>query len=109
MTDCIFCKIVLGEIPTEIIYEDDSVLVFKDLHPKAPVHWLIIPKVHITSLMHLEAAHQSIAAKLLCIIPTLAKSAHLQEGFKLSINTGPRGGQEIPHLHLHLYGHPILF
>ena len=108
MTDCIFCKIVSGEIPTEIMYQDDSVLVFKDLHPKAPVHWLIIPKAHIPSVMHLAAQDQAIAAQLLLVIPTLAKSAHLQEGFKLSINTGPRGGQEIPHLHLHLYGHPVL-
>lgn len=116
MSDCIFCKIVAKQIPASIVYEDDAVLAFKDIHPAAPVHLLLIPKVHIATLSHAGAAHADVLGKLLALAPVLAAehgcAVTIDEaglphgGFKTLINSGPDGGQEVYHLHVHVYGGP---
>ena len=106
MDDCVFCKIVHGDIPTEKIYEDEDIIAFYDLHPKAPMHLLLIPKQHITSLFATTAKDVILLGKLIALAPQLAKAHGLEHGFKTSINTGKAGGQEIDHLHIHVYGTP---
>ena len=103
MADCIFCKITKGEIPSEVVYEDKDVKVFKDLHPKAPVHLLVVPKEHIQSIAHLEANHNSVISKLIYTAKDVAKKSGLT-GYKLVFNVGREGGQVVDHLHLHLLG-----
>ena len=104
MDDCLFCKIVRGELPSKKAYEDEEVLVFHDIHPIAPVHVLLIPKVHVESLVSCDARHQAILGKLLLLAPKLAQEHGLDKGFRTMINTGPGGGQEVFHLHLHVFG-----
>jgi len=104
MTDCIFCRIANGEIPSTKVFEDDEVLAFKDIHPQAPVHFLIIPKLHITSLDHLAPEDAPLLGRLLALAPQLAREQGLTDGFRTIINTGRIGGQEVPHLHLHVLG-----
>lgn len=101
MLDCIFCKIIGGEIPSEKIYEDDATVVFKDIHPKARVHLLIVPKVHIPTLMHLKEGEEYIVSQLFSAARKVSQSLGL-EGFRLVMNVGEKGGQEIFHIHLHL-------
>lgn len=101
--DCLFCKISQGEISSDIVYEDSDVKVFKDSHPKAPVHLLIIPKIHIQSIAHLEANHSDIISKLIYTAKNTAEKLGLK-GYRLQFNVGREGGQEIDHLHLHLLG-----
>lgn len=103
MTDCIFCKIVSKQMPTEFLFEDEKVVVFKDIHPKARVHLLIVAKPHIKSLGHVSEKEADLISHMLLIIPTLAKEQGLQ-GFRTVINTGREGGQIIDHLHFHLLG-----
>jgi histidine triad (HIT) family protein len=104
MSDCIFCRIIAGEIPCKRVYEDDEVLAFHDIHPLTPVHFMIIPKTHITSLAHAEASHQALLGKMMLLAPQLAKEQGLPDGFRTMINTGVGGGQEVPHLHIHILG-----
>ena len=104
MTDCLFCKIVAGEIPSKKMYEDDEMLVFHDIHPIAPVHILLIPKAHIDSLAHCEKVHEGLLGRLLLLAPKLALQLGLNEGFRTMLNTGRGGGQEVFHLHLHVFG-----
>lgn len=101
--DCIFCKIVAGSIPATRIYEDDDVIVFNDIKPINPVHFLIVPKLHVESLASCEVQHQSLLGKMLLLAPKLAKEQGLA-GFRTMINTGREGGQEVFHIHLHVYG-----
>lgn len=100
---CIFCKIINKEISTEIIYENNEVVVFKDAHPSAPVHYLIVPKKHIQSIMRLKSNHREIISKLIFTAKKVAEDAGLK-GYKLVFNVGREGGQVIDHLHLHLLG-----
>lgn len=102
-SDCIFCKIVAGSIPSSKIYEDEDVVVFNDIHPLAPVHFLIVPKLHIESLATCDATHQSLLGKMLLLAPRLAREQGLA-GFRTMINTGREGGQEVFHLHVHVFG-----
>ncbi|MCC5796086.1 MAG: histidine triad nucleotide-binding protein [Methylophaga sp.] len=104
MTDCIFCKIIDGSIPCSKVYEDEWVFAFKDIQPKAEVHLLVIPKQHIERLDHLDSSHTELIAHMMLILPELAKSQGLDDGFRTIINTGPGGGQEVGHLHIHLLG-----
>ena len=104
MSDCIFCKIVAGELPSDKIYEDDQVLVFKDIYPKADVHLLVIPKLHIESLDEVNASHDALMAHMVKLMPGLAREQGLDDGFRVIINTGPGGGQVVFHLHWHLMG-----
>ena len=102
-TDCLFCKIINRTIPATIIYEEDDVIVFNDIKPMAKVHFLIVPKLHIDSLKECEETHQSLLGKMLLLAPKLAAEQGLQ-GFKTLINTGREGGQEIFHIHVHVFG-----
>jgi len=104
MTDCLFCKIVAGEIPSTKVYEDEQIFVFKDLYPKAEVHLLVIPKIHIESLNDIETDHQQLIAYMMSKLPELARSQGLMDGFRTIINTGSGGGQEVGHLHIHILG-----
>jgi histidine triad (HIT) family protein len=104
MNDCIFCKIAAGQIPSPRLYEDDRVIVIKDINPKAPVHLLVVPRMHIESLNELETSDDPLIAHMIRLLPTVAREQGLDEGFRTIINTGRGGGQEIPHLHLHLLG-----
>lgn len=104
MSDCLFCKIVRGEIPCGKVYEDDEVLAFHDIHPVAPVHFMLIPKQHLASLNDAEEAHRALLGKMLLLAPKLAREQGLDQGFRTVINTGRGGGQEIFHLHVHVIG-----
>ena len=104
MSDCIFCKIASGQLPSNKVYEDDALLAFHDIHPFARVHVLIIPKLHIASLADCMPEHGSLLGKMLLLAPKLAREQGLDTGFKTLINTGRGGGQEIFHLHVHVFG-----
>ena len=108
MDSCVFCRIVAGELPTSVVYEDDAIMAFKDQHPEAPVHVLVIPKKHIASLAHLEAEDAGLMGHLMLKLPELATAQGMGQGFKTRINTGVAGGQEVAHLHVHLTGRPSL-
>jgi histidine triad (HIT) family protein len=103
--ECIFCRIVAGEVPGDIVYEDEDFLAFRDILPKAPTHVLIIPRTHITSAAELTDGEQELAGRLIIIAKNLAeKEGIAKKGYRLVINCGPEGGQLVPHLHLHLIG-----
>ena len=102
MTDCIFCKMVRGEIRPDVILESDEVLAFRDINPKAPVHILVIPKSHVETLDALD--DESLAGKLLLTARAVAKKLGLSKGYRVAINCNAEGGQEVYHLHLHLLG-----
>jgi histidine triad (HIT) family protein len=104
MSDCIFCKIAAGEIPSQKVYEDDELLVFHDIHPVAAVHLLIIPKVHVASLTDCNETHRDLLGRMLLLAPKLAKEHGLDSGFRTVINTGRGGGQEVFHVHIHVFG-----
>ncbi len=103
--DCIFCKIVSGEIPTNTLYQDKEIVVFRDINPLAPTHLLIIPKKHIPSLVQVSEAEASLIGNMVNIANQLAKREGISEsGYRLVINCGEQGGQVVPHLHMHLLG-----
>ncbi len=104
--NCIFCKIVRGEIPSRKIYEDDDILAFHDIHPAAPVHFLIIPKRHIESLAAVEVSDQAVLGKMMLKASELARDQGLGDGFRTIVNTGRVGCQEVYHLHIHVLGGP---
>jgi len=104
MHDCLFCKIVSGEIPSSRVYEDEHVLAFRDISPQAPVHILIVPKEHIESALDLTPRNSHLAAKCLEIVAKLADSEGLGSGFRVITNVGRDGGQSVYHLHFHLLG-----
>jgi len=105
MKDCIFCKIVNKEIPAEFLYEDDLVVAFKDAKPIVPVHVLIIPKEHIESVADMEDGHEILAGRLIMAAKKLADKLSIAEGgYKLLFRVRDNGGQEVPHVHLHLLG-----
>jgi len=104
MSDCIFCKIARGEIPSKKVYEDEEVYAFHDIHPAAPVHFMLIPRLHVTSLMEADGSHAALLGKMLLLAPKLAKEQGLDNGFRTVINTGRDGGQEVMHLHIHIIG-----
>ncbi len=103
--ECIFCQIAAGKVPGEILYQDKEIVAFRDINPQAPVHLLIIPRKHITSLVHLAKADSSLMGHLVDVANQLARSEGVAEsGYRLVINCGKDGGQLVPHLHLHLLG-----
>lgn len=104
--DCIFCRIIKGEIPSRKVYEDADVFAFHDIHPLAPVHFMIVPKVHIPSLAECDASHQPVLGKILGLAPRLAREQGSPDGFRTIINTGRIGRQEVYHLHVHVIGGP---
>lgn len=104
MNDCIFCKIAAGTIPSDKVHEDEQVIVFKDIYPKAPVHLLMVPRQHVESLDQLTAAHDDLVTHILRTLPKVARKAGLTDGYRTIINTGRGGGQEVFHLHVHILG-----
>jgi len=105
MEECIFCKIINKEIPSEIFFEDDDLIVFKDVKPKAKFHFLVIPKKHIKSVNEIGEDDISLAGKMICRAKLVAKENSFSEsGYKLVFNCGEHGGQTVPHLHLHILG-----
>ncbi|MBU6436738.1 MAG: histidine triad nucleotide-binding protein [Betaproteobacteria bacterium] len=104
--DCIFCKIAAGQIPSRKVHEDDELFAFHDIRPAAPVHLLVIPKVHVASLADCGPAHEGLLGKMLALVPRLARDQGCDNGFKTVINTGRDGGQEVYHLHVHVLGGP---
>ena len=116
MENCLFCKIAAKQIPSSVVYEDDELLAFKDINPAAPVHLLVIPKIHVATVAECNASHPELLGKMLALTPRLAEDhgcavtydavGQPAGGYKTMINSGPDGGQEVYHLHLHLYGGP---
>lgn len=105
MKDCIFCKIVDKELPADILYEDNNVIVFKDIKPKAPLHILIVPKKHIPSINHLELEDRELVGEMFLSAKKMAKKQGVAEtGYRLVFDTGKDAGQTVDHLHLHLLG-----
>ncbi len=105
MTNCIFCRIAAKEIASKVVYEDDRALAFQDIHPQAPVHLLLIPKKHFDSILAIGDKDLPLLMHLMKLTPKLAKEHGLAEaGFRTVINTGPKGGQTVYHLHLHIIG-----
>ncbi len=106
MSDCLFCKIVAGTIPSQKVYEDDLIYVFKDIHPARPVHVLVVPKKHITSLAAVTPEDAEVLGRMLVKANEIAVEQGSPGGFRAIINTGTIGQQEVPHLHMHIVGGP---
>mgnify|MGYP000844424543 FL=1 len=108
--DCIFCKIVAGQIPSRKVYEDEELYAFHDIAPWAPVHFLIVPKTHIASMAQLGREHERLMGRIMLLAPRLALEQgckpYPEGGFRVVVNTGAEGGQEVPHLHVHVMGGP---
>jgi len=105
MVDCLFCKIISKEINSDILFEDDDVLAFKDINPQAPVHFLIVPKKHISTINDLQQEDEKITGKMILTAQSLAKQENIDEkGYRLVFNCNRDGGQEVYHIHLHLLG-----
>ena len=105
MTDCLFCKIILKEIPSEIVFQDETITVFKDINPATPVHLLVIPNKHIPSVREMDKTDEIIFGKLFSGAKAAAEETGIAEaGYRLIINNGPDAHQEIPHIHMHVLG-----
>ncbi|HIR52831.1 MAG TPA: histidine triad nucleotide-binding protein [Candidatus Onthovicinus excrementipullorum] len=102
MSDCLFCKIISGEIPSDKVYEDDTVLAFRDIEPQAPVHVLVIPKVHIPAANAVTAENSAVVAHIFEVIAKIAADLGVQDGFRVITNCGASAGQTVHHLHFHL-------
>ncbi len=106
--NCIFCKIAAGAIPSRKVYEDEELVAFHDLHPLAPVHFLMIPKAHIASMAHVGPEHAALLGRMMLLAPQLALeqgcNPYPEGGFRIMTNTGAEGGQEVNHLHFHVIG-----
>lgn len=102
--NCLFCKIVAGEIPSNKVYEDDRVLAFRDIAPQAPTHILVIPKVHIPDCSAIDGSNSDLVAHIFTLIPRIAREAGLENGYRVVSNCGPDAGQTVPHLHFHILG-----
>lgn len=104
--NCIFCKIVAGQIPSKKVYEDELVLAFHDINPWAPVHVLIVPREHIATLADAGPQHEALLGRMMALAPRLMAQLGVTNGFRTVVNTGPDGGQEVYHLHMHVMGGP---
>jgi histidine triad (HIT) family protein len=102
--NCVFCKILSGELPASFIYQDDELVVFKDIRPKAAVHLLVVPRLHIKSLNEVQPTHGQLLNNMLMLLPKLAHEQGLDNGYRMVCNVGRGGGQEVDHLHFHLLG-----
>ncbi len=102
--DCLFCSIIKGNIPSTKVYEDENILAFKDINPNAPVHVLVIPKNHISSVDAVNQENISDVSKVLLAIPVVAKECGLTNGYRVITNVGEDGGQTVKHLHFHILG-----
>ena len=106
MNDCLFCRIVRGEIPARKVFEDDLVIAFHDINPARPMHLLVVPKRHLESLQSVTVADEPVLGRMLAVANQLANENGSPDGFRVIINNGRIGGQEVPHLHAHLVGGP---
>ncbi len=104
--DCIFCKIVGGQIPARKVHEDDELLAFHDINPWAPVHVLIIPRRHVATLYDTTPEDAPLLGRMLALAPRLMRQLGVEDGFRTVVNTGANGGQEVFHLHMHAFGGP---
>ena len=104
MENCLFCKIVAGTIPSTNVYEDETVLAFRDIAPMAPTHILVIPKTHIPSVDGVTAENSAVVAHIFEVIPQIAKAEGLEKGYRVVSNCGADAGQTVPHLHFHILG-----
>ena len=104
MENCLFCKIVAGDIPSTKVYEDDLVLAFRDIAPMAPTHILVIPKAHIGSVNEITADNAAVVAHIFTVIPTIARAEGLENGYRVVSNCGSDAGQTVHHLHFHILG-----
>ncbi len=104
--NCIFCKITAGQIPSRKVHEDDELVVFHDIAPWAPVHVLIVPKEHIPSMADVQDTHTAMLGRMTALAPRLMRQLGVSNGFRIVVNTGPDGGQEVGHLHMHVMGGP---
>ena len=104
MADCLFCKIVAGDIPSTKVYEDEKVLAFRDIAPQAPTHILVIPKEHIGSVAEVTAENSDVVAHIFEVIPAIAKAEGLENGYRVVSNCGADAGQTVHHLHFHILG-----
>jgi histidine triad (HIT) family protein len=104
MSECIFCRIVRGELPSRKVYEDDAILAFHDIHPLAEVHFLLIPKEHVVSMVDLEARHEGVMGRIMVLAQRLARQEGSPDGFRTIVNTGRVGRQDVMHLHVHVLG-----
>lgn len=103
MEDCLFCKIIKGEIPSTKVYEDGEILAFNDINPAAPIHILVIPKKHITSLSHMQKEDEAIVGRIYGVINQIAEEKGFKEsGYRVIVNCGKDAGQEVMHLHFHI-------
>ena len=108
MENCIFCKIIAGEIPSPRLYEDDKIIVIRDIEPKAKLHYLCIPKIHFATFAEMNENGAEVVKYCFEKIPTLLKELGLEDGYRVIINQGVNGGQAVPHLHIHLLGGEVL-
>lgn len=104
MSDCIFCKIIAGEIPSTKVYEDDLCYAFRDIAPMAPTHILVIPKAHLSGVSDISAENSGVVAHIFEVIPRIAQAEGLKNGYRVVSNCGPDAGQTVPHLHFHILG-----
>lgn len=104
MSDCLFCKIIAGEIPSNKVYEDETVYAFRDIAPQAPTHILVIPKAHISGCSGVTAENSAVVAHIFEVIPQIAQAEGLTGGYRVVSNCGPDAGQTVPHLHFHILG-----
>lgn len=104
MEDCLFCKIVAGDIPSDKVYEDETVLAFRDIDPQAPVHVLVIPKAHIPSAAAVTAGNSGVIAHIFEVIAGIVRDLNVQDGFRVVSNCGDSAGQSVKHLHFHVLG-----
>ena len=101
---CLFCKIIAGEIPSTKVYEDDTILAFRDIAPQAPTHVLVVPKMHIADTNGITPENSAVIAHIFAVIPAIAKAEGLENGYRVVTNCGPDSGQTVPHLHFHILG-----
>ncbi len=104
MSNCLFCRIIAGEIPSTKVYEDDTVLAFRDIAPQAPTHILVVPKAHISGVSAITAENSAVVAHIFEVIPQIAAAEGLTEGFRVVSNCGDHAGQTVHHLHFHILG-----
>ena len=104
--DCLFCRIARGEVPSRKVYEDDEIIAFHDIHPGAPVHFMIVPKLHVENLYDADMRHQALLGKILGMAGQLAREQGARDGFRVVVNNGRVGRQEVYHLHVHVLGGP---
>ena len=104
MENCLFCKIIRGELPSTKVYEDETILAFRDIAPQAPTHILVVPKAHIVDCDGINAENSAVIAHIFEVIPQIAKAEGLVNGYRVASNCGPDSGQMVPHLHFHVLG-----